>query len=77
MAQESPLARAERAAGQAFLFDRVLTSDEVRAGVDGVTVEDLRRVGETALEPRLAASAALGPKTSLRAAEAFGRALFG
>jgi predicted Zn-dependent peptidase len=77
MAQESPLARAERAAGQAFLFGRVLGADEVRAGVDGVGEDDLRRVGELALSPGLAAAAVLGPKTALRAAPAFGRALFG
>jgi predicted Zn-dependent peptidase len=77
MAQESPLTRAEQAAGQAFLFDRVLGSDEVREAVDGVTDEDVRKVGEMALQPRLAAAAALGPKTSLKAAGAFGRALFG
>ncbi|WP_346427372.1 pitrilysin family protein [Caulobacter sp. 17J65-9] len=76
MAQESPLARAERAAGQTFLFDRPLTVAEIRAGVDETSLDDLKRVGERALSPARAAVAVLGPRAAFGAAKAFAPALF-
>jgi predicted Zn-dependent peptidase len=76
MARESALARAEQAAGQVLLFGRTLTSDEVAAQVDSVVAADLVRLTETILSRRKAAVAVLGPKSALKAAPAFERALF-
>jgi hypothetical protein len=45
--------------------------------VDAVTAADLVRLTERVLAPRKAAVAVLGPKTSLKAAPAFEKALFG
>jgi predicted Zn-dependent peptidase len=72
MAQESPLARAERAAGQTLLLGRPQTTRELGEMIDAVTVEDLKRVGERALGERRAAGAVLGPKTAAPAARLFG-----
>ncbi|HYE42299.1 MAG TPA: pitrilysin family protein [Caulobacteraceae bacterium] len=76
MAQESPLTRAEISANRLFLFDRVLPAAEVREAIDGVGVDDLRRVGEGLFAGRTCAAAALGPKSALKAPEAFAKALF-
>ena len=75
MARESTLSRAEQAAGQTLLFDRLFTSAELSEAIDAVTRDDLRRVGERLLEPRRSAGAVLGPKRALGAVEAFDRAL--
>jgi predicted Zn-dependent peptidase len=77
MSRESPLARAEQAAGQTLLFDRLFTTDEIAAAVDAVGPTDIRAYGEVLLQRRQAAGAVLGPKASLKAGEAFERALFG
>jgi predicted Zn-dependent peptidase len=77
MAEESPLARAEIAANRLFLYGRIPDAAEVRAEIDGVTLGDLKRVGERMLAPRRSAAAVLGPKTALAAPEAFESALFG
>jgi predicted Zn-dependent peptidase len=77
MSRESPLARAEQAAGQALLFDRLFTTGEIAAAVDAVVPSDIRAFGESMLRRRQAAGAVLGPKTALKAGEAFERALFG
>ena len=76
MAQESPLTRAEISANRLFLFDRVLTAAEVREAIDGVEMDDLKRVGEGLFATRACAAAALGPKGALKAPEAFAKALF-
>ena len=76
MARESTLSRAEQAAGQALLFDRLFTSAELSEAIDAVTRDDLRRVGDRLLEPRRSAGAVLGPKRALGAVEAFDRALW-
>lgn len=76
MAQESPLTRAEISANRLFLLGRVLTSAEVREGVDQVTLPDLVRVGQDLLASRRAAAAALGPRSCLKAAEVFEQTLF-
>jgi predicted Zn-dependent peptidase len=74
MGRESPLNRAEQAAGQLFLFDRLLPPSELAAGVEAVTEADIRRVGERALSgaPTIAV---LGPKKAGDAVKAFERAL--
>jgi predicted Zn-dependent peptidase len=75
MARESTLARAEQAAGQLLLFDRLFTSHELSDAIDAVTVDDLRRVGERLLLNGSSAGAVLGPKAALGAVEAFRSAL--
>lgn len=46
---------------QLLLRDTVMTVDEVVAKFDSVTLDDLRRVGETLLRPERATLAAVGP----------------
>jgi len=75
MAREQPLSRAEQAAGQALMFDRLYTPAELAQAVDSVTVDDLRRLGRTILGPGKAASAILGAKAALKAGEAFEKTL--
>ena len=71
MARESPLSRAEQAAGQLFLFDRLFSPAELAGAIDGVGLEDFQRLGRRlACEPR-AAIAVLGPRKAADAAEAF------
>jgi predicted Zn-dependent peptidase len=76
MARESPLARAEQAAGQTLLFDRLFTPAELAEAVDGVGPSDIAAYGDRLLRPGLWAGAVLGPKAALKAARAFERALF-
>jgi predicted Zn-dependent peptidase len=75
MARESTLSRAEQAAGQALLFERLFTSAELAEAIDAVTLDDLRRVGRRALDPGRSAGAVLGSKAALGAADAFAEAL--
>jgi predicted Zn-dependent peptidase len=77
MARESPLARAEQAAGQTLLFDRLFETAEIAEAVDGVGPEAIGAFGERLLASRQAAGAVLGSKSALKAGEAFERALFG
>jgi predicted Zn-dependent peptidase len=77
MARESPLARAEQAAGQVLLFGRTLAPEFVAAEIDTITADHLVRLTERILAERRAAVAVLGPKSSLKAAAAFEHALFG
>jgi predicted Zn-dependent peptidase len=77
MGRESLLSRAEQAAAQVLLFDRLYGPDELAEEIDAVTVEDVRRFGEGVLAPGKAAVAVLGPKRATAAAPAFARALFG
>ncbi len=74
MARESPLSRAEQAAGQLFLFDRLFPTAELAAAVDAVDAADFKRVGERVLSGAHA-MAVLGPKKAGAAAEAFAKAL--
>jgi predicted Zn-dependent peptidase len=76
MARESPVARAEQAAGQALLFDRVFTVHEIAAAVDAVGPAEIAAYGEGLLGPGRAAGAVLGPKAALKAGEDFETALF-
>lgn len=77
LALESPLARAERSAAQLSIFDRLFDADQIEAEIDAVSLDDLARVGARCLAPKASASAALGPKRALAAADAFHAALFG
>jgi predicted Zn-dependent peptidase len=71
MARESPLARAEQAAGQVLLFDRLLTTAEIAADIDGVEATDLARVGAHMLARGMSAVSILGPRPALKAEHAF------
>ena len=75
MARESPLNRAEQAAGQVLLFGRLIAPADLAQGVEAVTRSDVARLGTRLLAPRASAAAVLGPKPSLAAAEGFRRAL--
>lgn len=75
MARESALARAEQSAAQVLLFDRIVPPAELSAGIEAVTLRDLRRVGDRALHGKLSARAVLGPKAAGPAAAAFHEAL--
>jgi predicted Zn-dependent peptidase len=77
MGREGALARAEQAAGQVLLFGRTLHPDDVAAEVDAVSAADIARLTGRILAPGRAAMAVLGPKSSLKAAPAFEKALFG
>ncbi len=74
MGRESPLNRAEAAAGQTLLFDRLFTPAELAAAIDAVDAPAIARVGARALEGP-SATAVLGPKKAGAAAEAFAVAL--
>jgi predicted Zn-dependent peptidase len=75
MAREQPLSRAEQAAGQALMFDRLYTPAELAEAVDAVTPDDLRRLSRMILGPGKTASAILGAKPSLKAGEVFAKTL--
>ena len=77
MGRESSLARAEQAAGQALLFDRLFTPAEIAEAVDAVTAADIRAFGTRMLDAQAIAGAVLGPKPALKAGEVFHKALFG
>lgn len=77
MAREAPLVRAEQAAGQTLLFDRLIGPGEIAEGVDQVSASDIGRVGERMLSPKACVAAVLGPRPALGAADGFARALFG
>ena len=77
MARESALARAETAAGQLLIFDRLIASAETAAAIEAVGPADLARVGARAVEAGHSACAVLGPAKAMSAVEAFQTALFG
>lgn len=77
MGRESALARAEQAAGQVLLFGETLDPEAVAAEVDAVTAEQIAGLVGKALAPGKSATAILGPKASLSAAERFQTTLFG
>ena len=77
MARESPLARAEQAAGQVLLFGRLLTTAEIAADIEAVTSADLARIGAGLTRSGRAVVSVLGPKAALKAVDAFQKALFG
>ena len=71
MSREQPLSRAEGAAGQALMFDRLFAPGEIAAAIDAVEPADLVRVGERLLSSGRSATAVLGPKGALQASAAF------
>ncbi len=77
MARESPLARAEQAAGQVLSFGRQLTTAEIARDIEAVSAEDLMRVGANLTRPGRAAVSVLGPRSAHKASQAFLQTLFG
>jgi len=77
MGRESLTARAEQAAAQMLVFDRLLTSAEMAAAIDQVSGEDVSRLAARILAPRRTATSALGPKRAMDAPARFEAALFG
>ena len=76
MARESPLVRAEQAAGQMLLFCRLFSARQIAEGVEAVTAADVQALGASLLAPAACVGAALGPARALSAPERFQRALF-
>ncbi len=74
MGRESPLNRAEAAAGQTLLFGRLFEPFELADAIDAVDASAIARVGARAMEGASAA-AVLGPRAAGAAARAFGPAL--
>ena len=77
MGRESLLARAEQAAAQHLAFGRLIGPAELAAAIDAVGPDDLARLGNRLLAPRLATLSVLGPKSAMDAPGAFEDALFG
>jgi len=77
MARESLSARAEQAAAQLLVFGRLLTTQEIAEAIDAVSANDLRRLADRLVAPKLSAPAVLGPSKALGAADAFHAAMFG
>ena len=77
MARESTLARAELAAGQTLLFDRLYTIAETAEAIDAVTAADITRLGGQILASGACATAVLGPKRAGPAGRLFRQTLFG
>ena len=77
MARESTLARAELAAGQTLLFDRLFTIAETADAIDAVTPADITRLGAKILATGTCATAVLGPKRAGPAGRLFRQTLFG
>jgi predicted Zn-dependent peptidase len=61
MGLETPMGRIETAAGQTFTFGEPLAPETVRAQLDAVSVEDVRRVAARALEAAPPSLAVVGP----------------
>ncbi len=76
MARESPLVRAEQAAGQMLLFGRLFLAQEIAEGVEAVSAADVRALGVALLQPAACVGATLGPARAMGAAERFRRTLF-
>lgn len=77
MSDESPAARAGRAAAQVLIFGRLIPSQTMADRTLAQTADDVRAVAARALEPGRAATAVLGPKAAAPAGAAFRDALFG
>lgn len=75
MGRESPLARAEQAAGQVCLFDRTIPPESLAEAIDAVNAADFARIGERLIGEHRAAVAVLGPKRAGAAARVFAEAL--
>lgn len=77
MARESPLARAEQAAGQVLLFGETLAPRDLAEQIDAVTAAEVERLGADMLAGGRCAVSVLGPKAAVKGSDAFRKALFG
>ncbi len=77
MSDESPAARAGRAAAQVLIFGAPIASATMAERTLAQTADDVRAAAAAALVPGLAATAVLGPKAAAPAGAAFRAALFG
>lgn len=77
MSDESPAARAGRAAAQVLIFGAPMPSEAIAERTLAQTAEDVRAAAQAALTPGRAATAVLGPKAAAPAGRAFREALFG
>lgn len=77
MSDESPAARAGRAAAQVLIFGAPTPSQTLADRTLAQTAEDVRAAAAACLAPGLAATAVLGPKGAAPAGAAFRDALFG
>ncbi|WP_372707564.1 M16 family metallopeptidase [Brevundimonas sp.] len=77
MSDESPAARAGRAAAQVLIFGAPISSQTMADRTLSQTVEDIRRAAAGCLSAGKAATAVLGPKAAALAGPAFRDALFG
>jgi len=76
MSDESPAARAGRAAAQVLLFGAPIASQTMADRTLAQSAEDVRAAAAACLAPGLAATAVLGPKAAAPAGAAFRDALF-
>ena len=77
MSDESPAARAGRAAAQVLIFGAPIASQTMADRTLAQTIDDVRMAAMAALSPGRAATAVLGPKAAAPAGAAFRDALFG
>ncbi|MDO9588436.1 MAG: pitrilysin family protein [Brevundimonas sp.] len=77
MSDESPAARAGRAAAQTLIFGAPVASQTMAERTLAQTVEDVRRAAADSLAHGRCATAVLGPKAAAPAGAAFRDALFG
>ncbi len=77
MGRESLAVRAEQSAAQHLVFGRLLDAVEMTARIDGVSKDDIARVGATILSSGRSVGSALGPKAAMDAPGRFAEALFG
>lgn len=77
MSDESPAARAGRAAAQVLIFGAPIASETMAERTLAQTVDDVRAAAAASLVPARAATAVLGPRAAAPAGEAFRAALFG
>lgn len=77
MSDESPAARAGRAAAQVLIFGAPIASQTMADRILAQSADDVRAAAAASLAPQRAATAVLGPKAAAPAGAAFRDALFG
>ena len=77
MSDESPAARAGRAAAQVLIFGTLIASETMAERTLAQTAEDVRAAAAASLSAGRTATAVLGPKAAAPAGPAFRDALFG
>jgi predicted Zn-dependent peptidase len=77
MSDESPAARAGRAAAQVLIFGAPIASGTMAERTLAQSIDDVRAAAAASLSAGLAATAVLGPRAAAPAGKAFRAALFG